>query len=186
MKRLAVILYALLVFAISGIAQEVSFEEKKKIAKEYGYTKDNKDNIEAIYIIHLLKQNPLMSENDSRELKLKLFAWMQDTEDVVVYYDSPEAKEIEISNFPYKKNLLQQYINGCSIFDLLNPDKMKDEKADIPMGMKFVCEAYEKIVTTTNTPSHYYYEAQCEKYLGRKTAKGIAEANSKNAKNNNK
>lgn len=178
MKRLAVILYTILILTISCIAQEVSFEEKKKIAKSYGYEKDNAQNIEAVYIIHLLRENPLLPE--SRELKLKLFAWMQDTEDVMVYYDSPEAKEIEISSFQYKKDLLQQYINGCSIFDLLHPDKMKDQKADIPMGMKFVCEAYEKIVNTTNTPSHYYYEAQCEKYLGRKTAKGIAEANNKN------
>lgn len=180
MKRLAIILYALLVFTICGVAQEISMEEKKKIAKDYGYTKDNEANIEAIYAIHLLKENPLLPQ--SRDLKLKLFAWIQDTEDVMVYYDSPEAKEIEISSFPYKKDLLQQYINGCSLFDLLNPDKIKDKRADVDMGMKFVCEAYEKIVNTTNTPSHYYFEAQCEKYLGRRTAKGIAEAAAK--KNN--
>lgn len=180
MKYLVIHLYLILLFIIPCLSQEVSFEEKKKIAQSYGYTKDKTDNIEAIYMIHLLRENPLLPE--SRELKLKLFAWIQDTEDVMVYYDSPEAKEIEISSFPYKKDLLQQYINGCSIFDLLNPDKIKDGKADIAMGMKFACEAYEKIVNTTNTPSHYYFESQCEKYLGRRTAKAIAEANSKNNK----
>ncbi|MCS7027373.1 MAG: hypothetical protein NZ519_01285 [Bacteroidia bacterium] len=156
---------------------EVSFEEKKKIAQSYGYMQDKAENIEAIYLIHLLRENPLLPQ--SRDLKLKLFAWIQDTDDVVVYYDSPEAKEIEISSFQYKKELLQQYLNGCCIYDLTHPDKIKDPRADVDMGMKFVCEAYEKIISTTNTPSHYYFEAQCEKYLGRRTAKGIAEAKSK-------
>lgn len=182
MKRIVLLFSALVFYLLPCLAQDASPEEKKKIAQSYGYTKDNEANIDAIYIIHLLRENPLLPQ--SRELKLKLFAWMQDTDDVVVYYDTPEAKEIEISSFQYKKDLLQQYINGCSIFDLTNPDKMKDAKADVPMGMKFVCEAYEKIITTTNTPSHYYFEAQCEKYLGRRTAKGIAEANSKNKANN--
>lgn len=177
MKCVVIAFFATVSWILPCFSQEVSFEEKKKIAQSYGYTKDNSANIEAIYMIHLLRENPLLPE--SRDLKLKLFAWMQDTDDVMVYYDTPEAKEIEISSFQYKKDLLQQYINGCSIFDLTNPDKMKDAEADIPMGMKFVCEAYEKIVNTTNTPSHYYYEAQCEKYLGRRTAKAIAEANSK-------
>ncbi|MCS7078106.1 MAG: hypothetical protein NZ455_15445 [Bacteroidia bacterium] len=176
MKYTSIISFILIACKISCFAQ-VSFEEKKKIAQSYGYTQDKEDNIEAIYMIHLLRQNPLLPE--SRDLKLKLFAWMQDTEDVVVYYDTPEAREIEISSFQYKKDLLQQYINGCSIYDLTHPDKIKDAQADVPTGMKFVCEAYEKIISTTNTPSHYYFEAQCEKYLGRRTAKGLAEANSK-------
>lgn len=150
---------------------EPTAAEKKKIAESYGYKGTNANNIEAIYWIYLMAKDPLKDNN--RDLKQNLFAWIQDVEDVFVIYDSPQAKEIEISSFPYKKDLLQQFMNGCCIFDLANPDKIKDNKADIPTGMKFACEAYEKIIKNTNTEPHYFFEAQCEKYLGHKTEKGI-------------